>query len=152
MKANKNFIDYALSFKNILSTLILSKGGINFFSKNFDMTMILINYLSVATESIVNDPALKNIVKEENFFTIAETGNKNHLCKSLLEHPKQSLINMVIINMNNHMDINDDFIIKINFLQIKHLLEILFVVIYFKISILLSLMILLLSNSKILTL
>jgi hypothetical protein len=30
--------------------------------------------------------------------------------------------------MNTHMDINDDFIIKINFLQIKHLLEIIFVV------------------------
>ncbi len=90
------------------------------------MTMILINYLSIATESLVRDPALRNIVKEENFFTISE--NQNH-SKSLLEHPKQSLINKVIINMSTLMDINDETIIKINFLQIKHLLEIVFVVI-----------------------
>jgi hypothetical protein len=129
LKENKNFIDYALMIKNILATLILSKGGINFFSKNFDLTIILINYLSIATESIVKEPTLKNIVKEENFLTLHET--QNMLCRGLLEHPKQSLINKVIINMNTHMDINDDFIIKINFLQIKHLLEILFVVILY---------------------
>ena len=126
-----------------MSYLLLSKGGINFFSKNFDLTMILRNFLTTATESIVNDSNFINIVKEENFFTINNTQSVYNLnyTRNLIEHQKYSLINKVIINMNTLMVINDDLLVKINLLQLKHLLEILFVVNYYLISSLLNSMI-----------
>jgi hypothetical protein len=107
---------------------MLSKGGINFFSKNFELTMILRNFLNIATEGISNSEAYASITREENFYSIRYNDIIN-LSKSLLDHPKESLINQTIINQNCHIDITDDFILKINLLQLKHLLEIQFVVI-----------------------
>jgi hypothetical protein len=106
---------------------MLSKGGINFFSKNFELTMILRNFLNTATESLTTNKTYLAISREENFYSIQYHDIIN-LSKSLLDHPREAIINQTIINLNNEIDINDDFILKINLLQLKHLLEIQFVV------------------------
>lgn len=110
--------------------MLLSKGGMNFFSKNFELVMILRNFLTQTTDSLLNNPQIVNLMKEENFSSIRVFSSQNNLnlSKSLYENPLISQINNIIINLNNKIDPNDDFIVKINFLQLRYLLELQFVV------------------------
>jgi hypothetical protein len=130
LQQNNEFFEYAVIIKNIIAYIMLSKGGINFLSKNFELTMILRNFLNTATEGIGNSEALTNISREENFYSIKF--NKNiHLSKSILEHPKDALINQTIINSHSGLELNEETMLKIFYIQLKHLLEIQFVVSYF---------------------
>jgi len=113
--------------------ILLSKGGINFFSKNFDITMILRNYLNKSTESIVNDTLFTTFIQEENFFTFSlnkdiNFGEKNEAIKNLYQKTKESSLNKVLININENHLLENEFIIKANLMQLRHILELSFLV------------------------
>ena len=116
--------------KNIISLISLSKGGINFLSKNFDLFKILRNFLIITTEETIKNPLISNILKEENFFCLKiQSSNENlFLNKSLYEYGKNSQINSMLINLNSNIELNTDLIIKIHLIQLRYLLELQFVV------------------------
>jgi hypothetical protein len=124
------YTNFAIISKNLISYLLLSKGGINLFSKNFELTIILRNFLFKTTEELLINPKISNITKEENFFSNRINSSQTHIMlnKSLLENPLTSAINSILIHSNSDMEINENFIIKINFLQLRYLLEEQFVV------------------------
>jgi hypothetical protein len=91
--------------------------------------MILRDFLNKLTDDLMNDKNLFNLTAEENFFS-SNTRKETRLLsnKSINEHPKYSQINQILINTSSKLELSDDFIIKINFLQLRYLLEISFVV------------------------
>lgn len=122
------YVNYAINAKNILSFIALSKGGINFLSKNFDVTMILRNLLIQMTESLVTNPETANYSKEENIFpvklmnnfSINNDNNDHHL------NERYSKINEILIKTNG--DYNDNLLLKYNLLQLRYLIELQFIV------------------------
>jgi hypothetical protein len=135
----KNYTENVLLIKNILSLILLSKGGINLLSKNFEVTMALRNFLNKATDGLMssNNPMLYQIIREENFFSLKVNSTQTqseivgHCGKgvnSLYENPVQSNINNVLININEKSELSEDFVIKINLLQLRYFLELQFVV------------------------
>ena len=109
-----------------MTFILLSKGGINFYSKNFSTTMIIFKFLNKLTE----DLAKNEYFKEENFFTVRNIGNNFSifLSRSILEHPKESQINKILIKTDPSIEVNNDLLIKTHFLQLKYLLELSFMV------------------------
>lgn len=131
-----NYTENCVLIKNIMSTVLLSKGGINFFSKNFDLAMILRNYLIKSTESLVNDSILTPYIQEENFFSFSTNGcnhfsEKSELSKNIYQRTKDTTLNKILINVNENNLLDNEFIIKINLMQLRHLLELSFMVISF---------------------
>lgn len=116
--------------KHILSFITLSKGGINFLSKNFEVTMILRNLLIQATEDILTAPETNLLVREENLFPVRLLANHNNiaLSKSLYENPLFSQANNILVKMNTSLNVNNDLLIKSNLLQLRYLLELSFMV------------------------
>jgi len=69
----KNYTENVILIKNILSLILLSKGGINFFSKNFDVTMEFRNFLNKVTDGLMSsscNPMVYPLIREENFFSL----------------------------------------------------------------------------------
>lgn len=130
MQKEAIYTDYIYLSKNILSYLLLSKGGINFFSKNFELTMILRDFLIKSTEELLTAPKVSNITKEENFFSTKIISSQTHLMnnKSIFESSNQSCLNNILINTNSELELNDDLVIKINLLQLRYMIELQFVV------------------------
>ena len=109
-----------------MTFILLSKGGINFYSKNFSTTKIIFNFLNKLTDSLPKN----EYFKEDNFFTIRNIGNNYNIfiSQSLLEHPRESSINKILIKIDPSLEINNDIIIKTHFIQLKYLLELSFMV------------------------
>lgn len=105
------FFDIAMSIKNIITYIALSKSGINFLSKNFDITLNLINLIDIMTKDIVDT------IDEHNLFSLSLLKSMN---KSNFEYCKFSKINDVLIHSASISNITDDFIIKLHFLQLKY--------------------------------
>ena len=91
--------------------------------------MILRDFLIKLTDDLLQEKLLSYLIDEENFFS-ANIRKETFLStnKSLYEHPKNSNINEVLMNTSSNIELSDDFIIKTNFLQLRYLLEISFVV------------------------
>jgi hypothetical protein len=111
-----------------MTFILLSKGGINFYSKNFSNTKIIFNFLEKMTESLPKN----EYFKEDNFFIVRNIGNNNNifLSKSLLEHPIESTLHKILIKIDPNTEINNDILIKSHFIQLKYLLELSFMVTY----------------------
>lgn len=109
-----------------MTFILLSKGGINFYSKNFSNTKIIFNFLNKITESLPQN----EFFKEDNFFTVRNIGNNNNifLSKSLLEHPIESTLHKILIKIDLNSELNNDMLIKTHFIQLKYLLELSFMV------------------------
>jgi hypothetical protein len=134
-----NFTQNCILIKSILFEIILSKGGINFFSKNFELSLILRNFLIQSTESLFNDRIISPFLNEENFFTFNkinenDIAEKSNFAKSIYGKSKESTLNKVLINFNDNNYLDNEFIIKINLLQLRHIFDLAFMVIINKIS------------------
>lgn len=127
MKSFKAFPDFCILAKSLMTFVLLSKGGINFYSKNFSTTKIIFNFLNKMTDNLPKN----EYFKEDNFFTLRAIGNNYNifLSQSLLEHPKESGLNKILIKIDPSLEINNDVLIKTHFLQLKYLLELSFMVI-----------------------
>jgi len=130
-----NYTENCILIKTIIFEILLAKGGINFFSKNFDLTMILRNYLINSTDSLVNDPLNTRFIEEENFFTFTlnkdvNFGEKSEIVKNLYQKTKESSLNKVLINISDNQMLDNEFIIKINLMQLRHILDLSFMVIF----------------------
>ncbi len=130
-----NYTENCILIKTILLEILLAKGGINFFSKNFDLSMILRNYLIKSTESLVNDPLFTPLIQEENFLTFTlnkelNFGEKNEVIKNLYSKTKESSLNKILININDSYLLDNEFIIKANLMQLRHILDLSFLVIF----------------------
>jgi hypothetical protein len=136
--AMKNYTENVILIKNILSLILLSKGGINFFSKNFEVTMELRNFLNKVTDGLMSsscNPMVYPLIREENFFSLKVNSTSqggacgaSNAINSMYENPVQSNISSVLINMNEKAEYSEDFAIKINLLQLRYFLELQFVV------------------------
>lgn len=130
-----NYTENCILIKTIILEILLAKGGINFFSKNFDLSMILRNYLIKSTESLVNDPLFTPFIQEENFLTFTlnkevNFGEKSEVIKNLYSKTKESSLNKVLINVNDGYLLDNEFIIKANLMQLRHILDLSFLVIF----------------------
>jgi len=130
-----SYTENCILIKTIIFEILLAKGGINFFSKNFDLTMILRNYLINSTDSLVNDPLNTRFIEEENFFTFTlnkdvNFGEKSEIVKNLYQKTKESSLNKVLINISDNQMLDNEFIIKINLMQLRHILDLSFMVIF----------------------
>jgi hypothetical protein len=130
-----SYTENCILIKTIIFEILLAKGGINFFSKNFDLTMILRNYLINSTDSLVNDPLNTRFIEEENFFTFTlnkdvNFGEKSEIVKNLYQKTKESSLNKVLINISDNHMLDNEFIIKINLMQLRHILDLSFMVIF----------------------
>ena len=94
--------------------------------------MILRNFLIKATDSLLENPNLIHSVKEENFHSIKVNASQSEIFSnkaiSIFENPVQANINSTLVNVNGSVELTDDFIIKINLLQLRYFLELQFVV------------------------
>ena len=88
--------------KSLMTFVLLSKGGINFYSKNFSTTKIIFDFLNKLTESLPKN----DYFKEENFFTVRNIGNNYNLfmSRSLLEFPKESSLNKIMIKIDPFLE------------------------------------------------
>lgn len=128
-----NYTENCILIKTIILEIMLSKGGINFFSKNFDLAMILKNFLINSTESLINDPLISSYIEEENFFTFTHNkdvsfSEKSELVKNLYQKTKESSLNKVLVNISDNHLLDNEFIAKINFMQLRHILDLSFMV------------------------
>jgi hypothetical protein len=91
--------------------------------------MILRDFLIKLTDPLLNDKHYSHLANEENFFSAKFRTETNLLTnKSLNEHSNLSQINEILMNTSSLIELSDDFLIKLNFLQLRYLLEISFVV------------------------
>lgn len=128
-----NYTENCILIKTIILEILLAKGGINFFSKNFDLAMILRNYLMRSTDSLVNDPLVAPLIEEENFFTFTlnkevSFGEKSEIIKNLYQRTKESNLNKILINVSDSYLLDNEFIIKIDLMQLRHILDLSFMV------------------------
>lgn len=96
--------------------------------------MILRNYLIRSTESLVNDPLITPFIEEENFFTFTlnkdvNFGEKSEIIKNLYQKTKESSLHKILINVSDNYLLDNEFIIKINLMQLRHILDLSFMVI-----------------------
>ena len=121
------FYEIGMIIKNIISFIILSKGGINYFCKNYEDFNNLINILELISNDIKNELIEKNI-KELKLDTI-KGSNDLLLNKSIYENIKFDKINEVLINLNeNNSNLNNnipqnkfknEYILKLHLYQLK---------------------------------
>ena len=128
-----NYTQNCILIKSIFFEILLSKGGINFFSKNFELAVILRNYLIKSTESLVNDRILSPFLVEENFFTFSNLtenniAEKSNFAKAYYNKSKESTLNKILINFNDNNYLDNEFIIKINLMQFRHIFDLAFMV------------------------
>ncbi len=128
-----SYTENCILIKTIILEILLSKGGINFFSKNFDLAIILRNYLIRSTESLVNNPLLTPFIEEENFFTFTlnkdvNFGGKSEIIRNLYQKTKESNLNKIIIYNSDNFLLDNEFIIKINLMQLRHIFDLSFMV------------------------
>jgi hypothetical protein len=115
--------------KKIVSYVLLSKGGINFFSKNFEMTMMMRNLLIKCTDECLKNPYLLETTKEENFKSLnVKLLDGNKLGNSVYDGPLISNLNQVLVNTSSEVEITEDFLIKMNFLQLRYFIELVLMV------------------------
>lgn len=98
--------------------------------------MIMRNYLIKSTESLVNDSILSSYIQEENFYTFSikndlNISEKSELSKCLYQKTKESRVNKILININENYLCDQEFIIKINLIQLRYILELSFLVKYY---------------------
>ena len=111
------FYSLSIQIKNVVSLLCLNIGGINYLSKNFENTSILINLLSKIVEKIqhkFNDYCFRKI-KINNYLISFE--DKNEIINDKFSEiliPSQAIVNQ---------DKTNDLYIQINYLQIYYLLD-----------------------------
>ena len=89
------FFDIVIVIKNFISYIILSRGGINFFSKNYNQTQ---NFLQVIKK--ISSP-LEDKIDEKSFFKVElktiKGFNEILLNKSLYENNKYDKLNYILI-------------------------------------------------------
>ena len=115
------FYDISIIIKHIFTYILLSKGGVNYLSKEIKLTETLYKVLCNVSQSIQDN----DIVDESNFFMAQTESKEIYLNQSLYEPMKYARINELLIQTSqSNVDLlNDDMILKINFLQLKYLLE-----------------------------
>ena len=123
------FYEIGMIIKNIISFIILSKGGINYFCKNYEDFNNLLNILELISNDIKNELIEKNI-KELKINTI-KGSNDLLLNKSIYENIKFDKINEVLINLNENNSNNNknsnshknkfknEYILKLHLYQLK---------------------------------
>lgn len=109
--------------KTILSMLLLSKGGINFFSKNFEKTKLLREFLFKITTKAKNAYPL---LSEENFFSFRDIEEKDFLFNA-----SELSLDNVIISKHPNLPISDRFIANVHLLQLYYMIEANFVVLLY---------------------
>jgi len=112
--------------------MVLSRGGINFFSKNFHSSSVLMEFLVKYIDSNirnVDSQSLMNFYKEENLFSISKIGNYTNMFvnNSLLEDAEESQINRILINSKT-IERTSQNLISAHLLQFQVLFELSFFV------------------------
>ena len=113
------FYDISIIIKHIFTYILLSKGGVNYLSKEIKLTETLYKVLCNVSQSLQDN----DLTNESNFFMAQTESKEIYLKQSLYEPIKYSRINELLIQTKSNVDLlNDDMILKINFLQLKYLL------------------------------
>ena len=116
------FFEIGIIIKNIIAYLVLSRGGINFFSKNYNHTQNLMQVIKTITSP------LEDKIDEKCFFKVKlktlKGFNNILLNKSLYENIKYEKINDILINSScKNIEYTDEYILRLHFLQLKYLLQ-----------------------------
>ena len=117
IQSTANFYTLSLQVKEVVGVLCINVGGVNFLSKNFEKTSILLDLINRMIANIkpgFDDFCFKKI-KIKNF--LDNNGNKNDIINN-----KFSDIVIPSQKIENKDDMNDLYI-QINFLQLYYLLD-----------------------------
>ena len=123
------FVDIGLLIKNIFSFIAMSKGGINFMSKNFETSSQLIAVLHQITSDISDKISEKNLFGIKLNFDCHSNTIDVPLNKSNFEYPRYAKINEVLmkpaavqVKLGKAM-MTDNFVLKVHLLQLMYFLE-----------------------------
>ena len=116
------FFEIGIIIKNIIVYIALSRGGINFFSKNFQQTQNLFQVIKTISSPI------EDKVDEKSLFKVKLKNLKGFnellLNKSLYENNKYEKINDILINCScKKIEFTEEYILQLHFLQLKYLLQ-----------------------------
>ena len=116
------FFEIGIIIKNIIVYIALSRGGINFFSKNFQQTQNLFQVIKTISSPIEDKVDEKSLFKVK--LKTLKGFNELLLNKSLYENNKYEKINDILINCScKKIEFTEEYILQLHFLQLKYLLR-----------------------------
>lgn len=118
VKKSKEFYFVCFQLKTMLAFLFNSNGGINFFSKNYEKSMMLLNVLNKVTLGL--DKNYGEIVSQKNMFSISNNNLHPDYC---FAGEAMTLAKVLISKAPFVSSINHEFNLKIHLLQLKYLIE-----------------------------
>ena len=128
---SKNYYYCCYLFKTLISYLINMDGGINFFSKNYSNSMLLLETLNVVSDNFRYIQNIEEILNQKNFFSISDFQTHPDYFYSKIndnfnqnQAEKQMSLGKVLIYKNIEISSLDlEFNIKVHWLQLKNLIE-----------------------------
>lgn len=118
-KSNDSYNQVGFELKSFLSLILNLNGGVNFFSKNFEDSVYLLQYIGFVTQPLVE--SCKSLLSIKNFFSLSSDleSNPDYLFDTIVIAPlfihKSKEINAMLSNQSN--------VLNFHLLQLKYFLE-----------------------------